>query len=184
VRLIRLGTLLGVIGAVLLVALLASRLADPYPLVGGPPAAALNNAAAIGQPVPTVVIFIEVRPGDRIELLGAEALGVADGAGVEFFFAPPVLGSDGSQTIGDRLEPLSGAVARPLSESPGPHNSVVIVARMTASKPGRYTLSGVRLRYRLNDGGEQTREGIDVVFTICADDPAPATCPVDEAPAG
>jgi len=184
VRRIGLGGLLAIVGAALVAILLASRLGDAYPLHGGPPAAGQNSPATVGQPVRGVVIFIEVRPGDRIELLGADALGVADGGTVDFLFAPPVLGSDGSQTIGDRLEPLVGAVAESVSASPGPENSVGIVARMTASKPGRYVLSGVRLHYRLNGGAEETREGIDVVFTICADDPAPADCPLDEPTAG
>jgi hypothetical protein len=51
------------------------------------------------------------------------------------------------------------------------------VARVTASKPGRYVLTGMRLRYRLNGGREETKEGIDVVFTVCADDPKPGGLP-------
>ena len=176
----RLGVLLFVIGGILTMVVLAGRLGDPYPFHGGPPPAGQSTAAALDQPVPAVVAFLELRPGDRIELLGADAIGVADGATVEFFFAPPVFGADGGMTIGDKLEPLAGAVAQAVSASPGPNNNVGIVARMTASKPGRYDLTGVRLRYRLNGGAEQTKEGIDVIFTICADDPAPADCPVEE----
>lgn len=177
----RLGVLLFLMGGILTAVVLAGRLDDPYPFHGGPAAAGQSSAAAVGQPVPAVIAFIEVRPGDRIELLGAEAVGVADGATVEFFFAPPVFGPDGGVMIGEKLEPLVGAIAQPGSASPGPDTNVGIVARMTASKPGRYELTGVRLRYRLNGGGEQTREGIDVIFTICADDPAPADCPLDPA---
>jgi hypothetical protein len=183
-RVERLGALLAVLGAVLLIVLLATQLGDSYPLHGGPPAAGQNSPATVGQPVTGVVLFIEVRPGDRIELLGADALGVADGSTVDFLFAPPVPGSDGSQSIGDQLEPLVGAVAESVSASPGPENTVGIVARMTASKPGRYVLSGLRLHYRLNGGAEETREGIDVVFTVCADDPAPVDCPLDDPTAG
>ncbi len=179
-RLGRVGVLLFVIGIGLTLVVLAGRLGDPYPFHGGPAAAGQYNVAAVGQPVPAVVAFFEVRPGDRIELLGAEALGVEHGATVEFFFSPPVLLADGSQSIGDKLEPLAGAIAQPASASPGPANNVGIVARLTASKPGRYVLMGVRLRYRINGGSEQTREGIDVIFTLCADDPAPADCPFDE----
>ena len=178
-RLGRVGVLLWVIGIALTVVVLAGRFGDSYPFHGGPAPAGQNSAAAVGQPVPAVVAFIEVRPGDRIELLGAEGLGLADGATAEFFFAPPVFGPDGTSTIGDRLEPLAGAIAQAVSDSPGSINSVGIVARLTASKPGRYVLTGVRLRYRLNGGDEQTREGIDVVFTVCADDPAPADCPLE-----
>lgn len=180
-RRLGLGGLLLVVGTILTVVVLAGRLGDPYPLHGGPPAAGQNSSASLGQPVPGVILFLEVRPGDRIEFLGADALGLADGAEVEFFFAPPVVGSDGSRTIGDKLEPLAGAIAKPVSPSPGPENTVGIVARVSASKPGRYALTGVRLHYRLNGGAEETREGIDVVFTICADDPAPTGCPPDAA---
>lgn len=179
-RLGRVGVLLWVIGIALTLVVVASRFGDPYPFHGGPAPAAQNSPAAVGQAVPAVVAFIQVRPGDRIELVGAEALGLADGAAVEFLFAPPVFGADGSPTIGDRLEPLAGAVAEPVSASPGPVNSVGIVARVTAAKPGRYVLTGVRLRYRLNGSAEQTKEGIDVIFTVCADDPAPADCPLEE----
>ena len=38
-------------------------------------------------------------------------------------------------------------------------------------------IENVRLRYRLNGGPERVGEGIDVVWTVCADDPAPADCP-------
>ena len=60
--------------------------------------------------------------------------------------------------------------------SPGPENTVGIVAELTADRPGSYTLTSIRLRYRLNGGPEQVREGIDVVWTVCADEPAPASC--------
>lgn len=178
-RLGRVGVLLWVIGIALTLVVLAGRLGDPYPFHGGPAPAGQNTPAAVGQPIPAVIAFIQVRPGDRIELLSAEGLGLADGATVEFFFAPPVFGADGSSTIGDKLEPLAGAIVEPVSASPGPINTVGIVARLTAARPGRYVLTGVRLRYRLNGEGEQTREGIDVIFTVCADDPTPADCPLE-----
>ena len=40
-------------------------------------------------------------------------------------------------------------------------------------------MTGVRLRYRLNGGPEEVREGIDTIVTICAGDPVPAaeSCP-------
>jgi hypothetical protein len=51
-------------------------------------------------------------PATASSCFGAEALGVADGASVEFFFSPPFRLADGSQSIGDKLEPLAGAVAQ------------------------------------------------------------------------
>ena len=154
---------------------------DPYPLPVGPPHAAQYNPAAVAEAIPAVVLFIQPRPGDSIEFLGAEPLGALDGAAVEFFFSPPILLPDGSLSVGDRLLPLVGAVASaPGAAQPGaspdPGHTVGIVARMTASRPGRYLLSNVRLRYRLNGGLEQTREGIDVLFTVCAEDPRPTDC--------
>jgi hypothetical protein len=127
-----------------------------------------------------VVLFIQVRPGDRIELVRVEPLGVAAGATVEFFYAPPVLTPGGGSTIGDRLLPIEGAAAEASSASPGPQNTFGIVARLTAQAPGRYVLSSVRLHYRLNTGHEDTREGIDVVFTVCANNPTPTDCPLLE----
>jgi hypothetical protein len=38
-------------------------------------------------------------------------------------------------------------------------------------------VTNVRLRYRLDGGAERAREGIEVVWTVCADDPKPADCP-------
>ncbi len=114
-------------------------------------------------------------------MLGAEPIGVADGASVMFYFSPPVISDDGSFLVGERLEPLAGAEFAASSGTSVPDDTVGIVAEVTASKPGRYVLSGVRLSYSLN-GRDQLRDGIDVVFTICADDPKPADCP--EEPAG
>lgn len=53
---------------------------------------------------------------------------------------------------------------------------------MTADKPGRYTLTSLRLHYRLNGGGEEVREGINVVLTVCAAEPAPVDCPAEDLP--
>ena len=61
--------------------------------------------------------------------------------------------------------------------SPGSDNTVGIAAELTPHRPGRFELTNVRLRYRLNGGGEQVGEGIDVVSGVCADDPRPADCP-------
>ena len=139
---------------------------DPYPLSGR--GASQYGPAAIGEPIRAVVITIAPRDGDQIELLSAEAVGVAAGAKVTFYFSPPVHESDGTTVIGERLEPLAGAIVT--GETMG------IVAEMTAQQPGDYTLSAIRLHYRLNGGNEEVREGIGTVFTICADDPKPEDC--------
>ena len=57
-----------------------------------------------------------------------------------------------------------------------PANTVAIVAEITPSEPGRYVLSEIRLNYRINGAPERDGEGIDVVVTVCADDPAPSEC--------
>jgi hypothetical protein len=158
---------------------LGSCAADPYPLPVGPPHAGQASPAAVGEGIPAVVLFIRPRPGDSVEFLGAEPIGVSTGAAVEFFFSPPIILPDGSTSVGDRLLPLAGAIAAAPNmpaASAEAGQTIGIVARMTASRPGRYLLSNVRLRYRLNGGPEQTREGIDVLFTICADDPRPTDC--------
>lgn len=63
---------------------------DPYPLNQGPSQAWVTAPAEIGEPVPNVVIFMNARPGDSIELLSAEPIGLADGATVTFYFSPPI----------------------------------------------------------------------------------------------
>jgi hypothetical protein len=63
-----------------------------------------------------------------------------------------------------------------LTRSAGPGNTVGIGVELTARRPGRYEIDALRLRYRLNGGTEQTREGTDVVLVVCADDPASSEC--------
>ena len=155
---------------------------DPYPFHGAGPGAHQYNPAALGEPIPAVVLELKVRPDDRIELLGAEGIGLGAGAQAEFLFSPPVISPDGTHTVGERLEALVGAIATAAEPTDGPGNSVGIVARITATKPGRYVLESVRLRYRLNGGPEQTRDGIDVVVTVCAADPRPADCNEESPP--
>jgi hypothetical protein len=149
---------------------------DPYPLHAGPPHAGQLNPAQVGSPTQAVVLFIEIRPGDRLEFMRAEPIGVGDGASVTFHFSPPILQSNGDRLTGSSLEPLEGTIADAATSSVGPDNTVGIVAELTADRPGRYTLTSVRLHYRLNGGPEQVREGIDVVWTVCADDAAPTPC--------
>jgi hypothetical protein len=174
VKVVRAASLLAAIAA------LTGCAGDPYPLHSGAPGAGQSTAASVGQAVDAVVLFIELRPGDRLEFVSAEPVGLPAGASVEFLYSPPALSPGGGSTIGERLLPLHGAVAEAGSASPGPANTVGIVARLTAAAPGRYVLSLVRLRYRLNAGHEDTRDGIDVVFTVCADNPAPTDCPPDD----
>ena len=163
--------------ALALIASLVGCSADRYPMPAGPPRTAQLNPAKVAEPVTAVVLYITIRPGDRIELLGAEPIGVAEGASVRFFLSRPILQSDGSSLIGSELETLEGAELRAVSASPGPDNAVGIVGELTAHRPGRYELTSVRLRYRINGRAEQVGEGIDVVWTVCADDPKPTDCP-------
>jgi len=150
---------------------------DPYPLPTGPPHYFVTSPAAVGQPARTILIFLQVRPGDRIELLGAEALGSLDGASLRFLLSPDVIEANGDHVIGKQFEPFEGTVVSAPTDAPGPDDSVGIAAELIASRPGRYEVTDVRLRYRLNGGPEQTGQGIDAVWTVCADDPAPANCP-------
>lgn len=149
---------------------------DPYPLPSGTPSFWENNPAEVGTGIQSVVLYLTPRPGDRIELLGAEPVGETNGAEVRFFVSRPVLKPDGTSLIGEQLEPLAGAVVSNESTTAGPENTVGIVAEIDAGEPGRYQLTSVRLRYRLNGGAEQVGEGIDVIFTVCAAIPAPAKC--------
>lgn len=169
--------------ALLLGVVVAACVGDPYPMPSSAPNAGSLHPAAVGSPVRSVVLFLTPRPGDTIELLGAEPVGLGDGAVARFYLSRPVLRANGDRDIGTVTETLEGAeVAVPASAPAGPDNSVGIVAEVTASRPGRYELSSVRLRYSLNDGFERVGTGIDVVMTVCADEPAPRDCP--EEPAG
>ena len=149
-------------------------LQDPYPIPEGQ-ASATFIPAAVGEPVTEVVMFIEPRPGPRIVLLSAEAIGQLDGASVEFYSSPAVVEGE-DLVIGDQLEELSGTIieADPRA-SADLADTVGIVAEVTAAEPGRYVITGVRLTYRYG-GDEREGEGVDVVLTVCADDPAPTDC--------
>ena len=166
----------GLLGLALAV-LVAACSTDSYPLPPGPPHAGQRIPVAVGSPVQAVLIFIEVRPGDRIELLGADPIGSLDGASVTFLLSRPVIEPNGDSVIGKDFENLDGSVVTAVSESPGPDNLVGIAAELTANRPGRYEITDVRLRYRINGGRERVGQGIDVPWTVCADDPAPASCP-------
>ena len=173
----RLAILLAAIAA--LVAAVAVAVAlfytpDPYSLQAA--GASQWNPVALGKPTQAVVLYLEVRPGDRIELLGAEAIGLPPAVRPTLYLSRPVLHADGDRVIGEALEPLAGAVIEvPAGASSGPENTVGIVAEMTPTSAGTYELTSVRLRFRVNGGGEQVREGISVHWTVCADDPI-ASC--------
>jgi hypothetical protein len=149
---------------------------DRYPLHAGP-SSSQRNPAAVGEATNAVLLYMDVRPGDRIELVGAEAIGTLEGAQVEFLLSRPVVEANGTRLIGSDFEDLAGAVVTAPTASPGPDNTLGIAATLTPQRPGRFEISNVRLRYRLNGGAEQVGEGIDVVWTVCADDPAPDDCP-------
>jgi hypothetical protein len=175
-----------VLGALAIVVLLAGCSRDPYPLPVGPPHAGQSQLARVGQPVTAVLIYLAAHPGDRIELLGAEPIGSIDGAKVRFLSSRAVVHASGEMSIGEVFDPLESAVAAAPAGSPGhdPYlDTVGIVGELTAQRPGRYEVTSVRLHYRVNGGGERVGEGIDVVWTVCADDPAPPDCDGEPSPA-
>ena len=163
------------VAALAAILLLAACNQDPYPIPTGP-ASAVLLPAAVGEPVNAVVMYIEARPGDRVVLLSAEAIGQLDGASVDFYSSPAIVGNDGELIVGEQLDELEGTVVQaPPGGSADPARTVGIVAELTASEPGRYLITAVRLTYRYG-GTEREGEGVDVVMTVCADDPAPTDC--------
>ena len=165
--------------AFVLVALLAGcGLQDPYPLPAEPPGDVTFHAIAVGESVSEAVLFIEARTGSRVEIVSAEAVGTLEGATVAFSASTLTEDADGDIVIGDEHADLAGLrideLADPRAEPPA--NTVAIVADITPLEPGRYVLSTVKLTYRINGAPERHGEGMDVVVTICADDPAPSDC--------
>jgi hypothetical protein len=152
---------------------------DPYPMPSGSPHAWVNNPVRIGQEVSTTVVFMMLRGHDSIDFGSAEGIGSLDGADVRFFISRPVIHRDGSSVIGEEMHPLAHSSYVNLSNETGPDQALGIVAVITPRRAGRFELERVKLTYRLNEGPVQTREGIDAIFTVCADDPAPADCPLD-----
>lgn len=163
---------LGVVGALLS----GCSSSSTYPFANGP-GARESSPTRVGTTLSAVVLSVDAHPGDRVQLVGAEPVGHLDGAIVTFFVSRPQRQEDGTWLTGAKLEPLDNAVLTLQAGTPGP-DAGGIVAQLTPSRPGRYELSGVRVRYRLNDGPEQTRETIDTIWWICADDPAPLSCPL------
>lgn len=163
------------VAIVAMTVLAACDLQDPYPIPEGQATAAFV-AAGVGEPVTEVVMFIEARPGRRVELLSAEPIGQLDGATVVFHASPPTIDDEGNEVIGERLEELAGTIVESTPGASGElADTVGIVAEVTASEPGRFKITAVRLRYRLS-GTERQGEGTDIVLTVCADDPAPSDC--------
>ena len=107
----------------------------------------------VGTPVRSLVLYLQPRPGDRIDLISAEALGNLTGAEVRLYFSPPIPMNGGGTLVGDKLEPLAGAsFAVDPRASAGPANDVGIVAEITARSAGIYSVTSVRLHFRINGG--------------------------------
>ena len=153
-------------------------LQDPYPLPAEPPGDATFHAVAVGEPVTEAVLFIEARTGTRLEIVAAEAIGTLGGATVEFSASTLTEDDQGEVVIGDDQADVAGLRIDELVDprADPPANTVAIVAEITPSEPGRYVLSTVQLTYRINGAPERHGEGMDVVVTVCADDPAPSEC--------
>ena len=150
--------------------LLGGCAADTYPMHAGA-GSSQSTVAAVGVPVQAVVLFLELHPGDRIEFVSAQPVGLAEGADATFYASPAVLQENGDWLTGSALNELAGADFTAASATAGPQNQVGVVAELRASEPGRYDLKAVRLTYRLNGGQERVAEGADVIFTLCAADP-------------
>jgi hypothetical protein len=170
----RRATLVFVVAAILA----GCGLQDPYPLPAEPPGDATFHPVAVGESVTEAVLFIEARTGSRVEILSAEPVGTLAGATVEFSASTLTEDAQGDVVIGDENADLAGLrideLADPRAEPPA--NTVAIVATITPSAPGRYVLSTVNLTFRINGAPERHGEGMDVVVTVCAADPAPSDC--------
>jgi hypothetical protein len=165
------------IAIVAMAVLTACGIQNAYPLPDDPPGASTFHPVGLGESVTEAVLFIEALPQTRVEIVSAEAIGQFDGATVTLHAAPLTEDAAGDVVIGE-LEELDGIrvedLADPSADPPG--NLFAVVAEVTASEPGQYILTGVRLDFRLNGAPERSGDGIDVVMTVCADDPAPTEC--------
>jgi len=163
---------------VMAVLLAGCGLQDPYPLPAEPPGDATFHSIAVGETVTEAVLFIEARTGTRVEILSAEAIGTLEGATVEFSASTLTEDDQGEVVVGDEHADLAGLTIDDLADprAEPPENTVAIVAEITPSEPGRYVLSTVQLTYRINGAPERHGEGMDVVVTVCADNPAPSDC--------
>ena len=154
---------------------------DSYPLPGEPPGDSTFHPVAVGETVTEAVLFIEARELTRVEILSAEPVGPLEGAAVELFASTLAEDEDGSIVVGKERDELVGTRIEDHvdPEAEPPANTVAVIAEITPTEPGRYVLSGVRLTYRINGAPERAGEGIDVVVTVCADEPAPEECDDD-----
>ena len=160
------------------VVLAGCGLQDPYPMPAEPPGDATFHPVAVGETVTEAVLFIEARTGTRLEIVSGGAIGPLEGATVELSAATLSEDEQGEIVVGDERVDLAGLRLEDLVDARAdpPANTVAIVAEITPSEPGRYVLSTIRLTYRINGAPERDGEGMDVVVTVCADDPAPSDC--------
>jgi hypothetical protein len=151
---------------------------DPYPLPGDPPGAATFHPVAVGETVSEAVLFIEARRGAQVEIVSVEPIGPLDGVTVDVYAAPLTVDAEGEVVAGEPLVELAGKRIEDLVDPSAdpPANTLAVVAELTPTEPGRYVLSDVRLTFRINGAPERDGQGIDVVVTVCAADPAPSDC--------
>jgi len=170
-----------VVAAVAALMLAGCGIQDPYPLPAEPPGDSTFHPVAVGETVTEAVLFIEARELTSVEILSADPVGPLDDASVELFASSLTQDEDGSVVVGDERNELVGTRIEDHvdPEADPPANTVAVVAEITPNEPGRYVLSGVRLTYRINGAPERDGEGIDVVVTVCADEPAPEDCDDD-----
>lgn len=155
---------------------------DPYPMPAGRPHTAQGNRVVPGQIADGHLLWVTARPGDRIELLGAETIGAEPLGPMELLLSRVIAQDDGSWLWGDpdHLEPLAGAVLEgmpaPSGEVDAPESTVLIVGRVIPDRAGRMEVTDVRSRYRINGSDAREGTGISTVWAVCADDPAPVDC--------
>ena len=156
-----------------------SASSDPYPFPDStaPYHARKITPAVVGQPSGVQwLTVIQPNPGDVVDLVDAEPEGSLEGATVELWLSPQVLQEGGGFFCGDYLEPIPGAELKAAYASPGPDNYFCVDGQITSAVPGVYTLTNIRVQYRLNHGDIRSGETGGVVWTVCVDTPAPA-CP-------
>ena len=148
-----------------------------YPLLTSA-GASMSVATAVDAPVRNLVLYLQPNPGDRVELVSAEAIGSLDGADVRLWFSPAIHDGNGNTVVGQQLDPLAGAsFVGTAGDSSGPGNTVGLVAEITPHRPGLFTITNVRVHLRINGGAELERTGLSVMTYVCAATPAPTDCP-------
>jgi hypothetical protein len=149
---------------------------NPFPDAGSPYATRKITPTTVGQPS-GVQWLADIRPnlGDVIDLVSATPEGSLGGATVQLWLSPQILRGS-TFYCGEQLDDIAGAQLHARYASPGPDNDFCIVGQITASTPGVYTLSNIRVQYRLNGGDVRTGETGGTVWVVCVDTPSPA-CP-------